>query len=533
VHLRAARVVTAVAAGAVCLAAVVGSTGLWGVPRGAGDNNDGYRLFCGVGLVPSTPDGRSDWRGAVVLMFHRGPVCADSIPSSGRSLLHLAASSTAGEVSLVRLAWLYTALLVLVVSVAAWSATVVAIRRVLILVPVVLPLADPDFTRFFLSTYAEPAGLLGAVMLLCGVAALTQTRVGDRAARVTAVALVGGGGVLAVTAKLAYAPVLLVALVVCASTPVTVRYGAGRWSSWVTGPVVVVVAMLAAAGPIIAAMDYQARVTAGFNSYNLAFTLVLTEVPGSAGALGLPPTAAAYAGRSFFAYPSGPTGVPGADIVAADPRAARSAALRVLASHPAALLHAVGVGLQATEGSDVSYLPAVPYAGQPRPVATGRPLPVQAGEGGADAPLLGAWLDTMRAPWLPSALVFAGLFAGAVNALRRRRGGLTSGAVRVAAVAAAAALGLAAVAVLGDGYFEIAKHAWLAAYAVDVAAYSLLTAGVVTVARLGGVRSAFTRAAAQRATRSRGRTRSSGAVVTGEPMRDGGTRSPVGPVTHT
>jgi len=39
------------------------------------------------------------------------------------------------------------------------------------------------------------------------------------------------------------------------------------------------------------------------------------------------------------------------------------------------------------------------------------------------------------------------------------------------------------VAVLGDGYFEIAKHVWLAAYLLVVCAVAVVLAGAVAVAR--------------------------------------------------
>ena len=55
---------------------------------------------------------------------------------------------------------------------------------------------------------------------------------------------------------------------------------------------------------------------------------------------------------------------------------------------------------------------------------------------------------------------------------------------RVAAFGAVSALGLVAAAVLGDGYFEIAKHVWLAAYFVEVTATSaLLGLAVLAVSR--------------------------------------------------
>jgi hypothetical protein len=53
----------------------------------------------------------------------------------------------------------------------------------------------------------------------------------------------------------------------------------------------------------------------------------------------------------------------------------------------------------------------------------------------------------------------------------------------VAALAAVSAVGLVAAAVLGDGYFEIAKHTWLAAYLLTVTAVAVLLGLAVIAAR--------------------------------------------------
>ena len=54
---------------------------------------------------------------------------------------------------------------------------------------------------------------------------------------------------------------------------------------------------------------------------------------------------------------------------------------------------------------------------------------------------------------------------------------------RVAVFGAVSAAGLVAAAVLGDGYFEIAKHTWLAAYLVEVTATSVVLGLAVVAAR--------------------------------------------------
>jgi hypothetical protein len=48
------------------------------------------------------------------------------------------------------------------------------------------------------------------------------------------------------------------------------------------------------------------------------------------------------------------------------------------------------------------------------------------------------------------------------------------------------ALGVAALAVLGDGYFELAKHVWLSAYLLDVTVTA--TVGAAVTAAFLGVR---------------------------------------------
>jgi hypothetical protein len=50
-------------------------------------------------------------------------------------------------------------------------------------------------------------------------------------------------------------------------------------------------------------------------------------------------------------------------------------------------------------------------------------------------------------------------------------------------LATTSALGIAVMAVVGDGYFEIAKHVWLAAYLLDVAALSLCVMVVPVLVR--------------------------------------------------
>jgi hypothetical protein len=213
------------------------------------------------------------------------------------------------------------------------------------------------------------------------------------------------------------------------------------------------------------------------NAYDLVFTTVLPAVPDATSALGLPAAAAEHAGSAY--YPGPASGVPGAAVIAAAPNSAQRAALRVLADHPGAALRAVGIAVQATRGSDLSYLPSAAWTAATPPAPLGQVV----GEQGATAPTLRAWLAGMRLPWLPSVLALLGVVAGVAGVCRRR--GPWSWFARIAGLAAVGAVLLAVVAVAGDGYFEIAKHVWLSAYLLDVTVLALLgTLGAALAGRL-------------------------------------------------
>lgn len=458
------RPAVAVASGLGALLVVVAVLGLPSGPAGVGDNGDGYRLYCGAGLVPATVDGQANWRGGVVLDFATGrPACPDPVVSSALPLLELAGLGAGPVWSLSRLGLLYA----LAVGVATGVAVAALGRRSAVLLPALVPLAGTTFSRFFVSTYSEPAGLLGACVLLLGAGVLAVTGPRDRVERITGLLLTAGGGVLAATAKPSYAPLLLVAVVACAAVALRVRGGqGGGWRDRVAGPLAAALAVVLAVGPVAAAVGWQDRNYPVVNAHNLVFTLVLPEVGVAAlGPLGLPPAAAGAAGRAY--YPEGANGYPGSDVVAADPAGVRAAAHGLLLAHPGAVVTAVGVGLTATLGAGLGYLPADPLSPGSVPPVLGSTV----GEQGADRAQLTGWLAGLPVPWLPAAVALAGIVAGL---LTRGRGGALGAFGAVAGLAAVSAVGLVVVAVLGDGYFEIAKHVWLSAYLLAATAVALV-----------------------------------------------------------
>ncbi|MEJ2890210.1 glycan biosynthesis hexose transferase WsfD [Actinomycetospora aeridis] len=467
------RVALGAVAGLAATLLVVLATRLFSArPLGVTDNGDGYRLYCGAGLRPDTLDGVASWQGGWVWSYALGPpTCADPVPSSALVIARATTLVTSGTWSPAVLGWTYAVLVGLVVGLGAWAAAAAGRRRALAVAVPVLPLAAATFPRFFVSTYSEPAALLGTVAAAVGVAAVLVTRREHRSARVVALVLTAGGGLLATTAKVAYVPVLVAAVLVCAVTAVGVRRARRA------GPALAALTVLLAAVPVTAALERQQEAYESVNAHDLVFTTVLVELgPPAAAELGLPPEAVALTGNGFYNGPPRPEGQAWwEDAIVRRPGETRNAALALLAGHPAAAARAVGVGLQATTRADLPYLDALPASPSRLATPSGDP-----GWSGARQPDLAQVLDDPGRPaWLPSVLVLVALAAAATARWqgRARRWSLAAG------LAAGTALALVVVAVAGDGYFEVFKHVWLAAYLLVLAALALV--GAVGTAVLG------------------------------------------------
>jgi hypothetical protein len=447
---------------------------LGGTPTGTGDNGDGYRVFCGAGLVPSTPTHIASWQGGVVLDFDRGKPCPNPLVSSGAVIIKAAAGGH-GAFSLIDLGWVYVLLVFLVTLLAAWALLVHGRRRLLFLLPPLVPLLEPDFGRMFVSTLGEPAGLFGAYALLCGVAVIAATKVEDGFERLSALTLVAVGGVIAGLARIGFLPLFVLTVLVCVVTGA--RSGRGRWwSGRILGPAIAVLLVLETISPVRADLAWQDRNYADANAVNVVYTLALVEMPGTAPSLGLPAAAQQSAGLAFF--PNGPSALVGASAVLNDPAGIKHKVWELVLARPSVLAHAVGIGLQSTYGRSLPYLPDGPWSPASVPPSASAPIP---GDMGADPRTFGPWLDSLSLPWWPSLLVLLGMGAAVVALVRRRRWTTRYGVV--AGVATTGALGIVVMAVLGDGYYEIAKHVWLAAYLLDVAALSLCVMVVPVLAR--------------------------------------------------
>lgn len=469
------RVLIGVVAGlAAALLVVLATRLLTASPLGVEDNGDGFRLYCGAGLRPDTVDGLASWKDGWVRSYVVGPpTCDDPVPSSALVIARATTLFTPDTWSPTVLGWTYALLVGVVVGLGAWAASAAQRRRALAVAIPVLPLAAATFSRFFVSTYSEPAGLLGAVAMGVGVAAVLATRREHRAARVVALALTAVGGFVATTAKVAYVPLLAAAVLVCAVTAI------GSRRPRRAGPIVALVTVLLAVLPVTAALQRQEQFYGSVNAHDLVFTTVLLELgPPAAVELGLPPEAVALTGNGYFNGPPRPDGVAWwENAILRHPGETRATALAVLAEHPAAAARAVGVGLQATTLADLPYLSSAPASPATPSVPSGHP-----GWSGARQPDLSQVLaDTRRPPWLPSALVVVALLA-AVTARWQGRAARWSLA---AGLAAGTALALVVVTVAGDGYFEVFKHVWLAAYLLALSGMCL--AGAAATALAGGL----------------------------------------------
>jgi hypothetical protein len=467
---RLARPVLGALAGAAAAMMVVLVLGLGRASAlGVDDNGDGKRLFCGLGLTPTTLDGFASWKGGWVPQFGVGvPTCLDPQPSSAAVIAGISTSLSSGTWAPSDLGYLYALLVGVVIGLAAWAASAGGRWRALVVAVPALPLLVPAFPRFFVSTYGEPAGLLGTLAVGCGVAALAVTRAEHRAARVVALLLAAAGGLVAATAKVAYSPVLLAAVVVCA----LVTVGTGRRRRLV-GPAVAVLAVLLAVLPISAALTRQSAEYEAVNTHDIVFTMVLVELgPAATGPLGLPPEAAALTGNGYFNGPPRPDDVGWwRAAILDDPARTRSAAWALLAENPAAVARALGVGLQATLRADLPYLGSRASGGSVLSQRSGDP-----GWSGARQPDLAQVLQESRHPAWPTALVLVALAAAATARWQgpARRWSLAAGGSAVTALA------LIAVAVIGDGYFEIFKHVWLPAYLLVVTGLCLVSGAAVT-----------------------------------------------------
>jgi hypothetical protein len=303
--------------------------------------------------------------------------------------------------------------------------------------------------------------------MLAGIAA-TIAGPSRGIARWIALALTIAGGVLAATAKPGYAVVLVPVLILC--------FVASPAKSRIVGLLFALLVGFGAAVPITAAIKFQDEEYGAINTHNLVFTGIGPASGGDAlDQLHLPPDTLRALGTAF--YPGGGSSVPNwQSVVGSDWSSLRAGSLRYTLSHPRTAFHMIKGALLATSDPRVSYLPENLRSD---PNAQSIPIPIHpVGEQGADGEELDPWLASRPLGSLPFLLLGAAAIAS-VTAATRRRSGTANSALGVVWVTAAVLMGLLAiVAVMGDGFFEIAKHTWLAAYCGAVSITTIAFWGV-------------------------------------------------------
>ncbi|WP_133828272.1 hypothetical protein [Actinomycetospora succinea] len=466
---------------------------------GVADNGDAVRLACVADLVPDATDGTSAGHGVVVTEYRTGgPGCAREAPTTSAGLILRAtvavttaldgtppAPDGSTRFSLEWLAAAYVGLFALGAGLAAFAATAGhrAGRGVPVVLAVIGPpllplLVAPWWTRFLVASLSEAGGLLGLAWMAWGLLAVALTRPAHRSARLLALGLIAAGGVVAATAKPGFLPVGLAAVAACA----VVTVGTRPVRRHAPGLCAAALAVAIAAAPVMSGLRAQDEAYDVVNAHNLAFTAVLPESgPAATAPLGLRPEAFAQAGQHF--YLDGGRSVPGWDqTVGARPEELRTAARLWVAEHPLVLARMVHRGLLATLRPQIPYLAS--ETGGPRRVDGTVPRPAYPEGSQVMGPMF-VYLDGLPGRWVPPTVLALALLASLLTVVlpRRARGSpVTVGTARVAGVLAATALGVVVLAVLGDGYCELAKHVWLGSYALVVTGLTLVVAAVSAVA---------------------------------------------------
>ena len=468
------RIVVAAVFGVSTLLIIGFSAGLiFGNPIGVIDNGDGSRLYCGAGLEPLTESGRSDWI-PPVFDYRLGESCSDPVPSSALALLKFSTYLDTSSFSITTLGWTYLVLFSLIAASASFFATRMRLSGSLFIIPLLIPLAGSIFAAFLNSTYAEPAGLLGIFAALAGLGVAFSVNHSHPFTRFAGLILALIGGLVAASAKAQYSPVLLVVIAASLFIPVTWGRHKPRWRRHITGVSVAVAALVLAIPTIGGLVSWQQRYYPSVNAYNFVFTLMLVERPELAQKLGFPTEATQSSGMPFqLVTETSPT----LEFFESNEPSIVRNSLSYLASNPTLAANLGGIALQVASNIDLAYIAGWPIQ---NPGSAANWDRISQGQQGSVKESFRWWIDAMPQPWTGTLTVIFGLLIGAytflVTSSRRSTffGRDVCNVSGQAGLAAIMALGLS-IAALGDGYFELAKHAWLGAYAFQVTLWSVAT----------------------------------------------------------
>lgn len=463
-------------------------TGVVGTVYGAADNGDGMRLTCPAGLVPDTPAQR--WNGQIGVVHEyrvgEGQDCwAEVVYPTTRRILLNALVPESGTFSLRRLAAVESTMLGLAVGCGVllmrrWGAAGMCGLAV-----VTFAAVAPAMSRFFVSPFSESAGLVGAVALLIGAAGVLANPVRARAERFTSIALVLSGAAYGGLAKQANLPLIGIGVLILLCTRLTApRPGRPRsaadWARLVLPRLVslgMCVALLVPAARWYEAGDTWSRelalkelTTGDFVLGAVAFEL--EREGGSLEDLGLPASLQPLVGMTewpTFERKRQPDWQEHFNVNLDD---TRFRAAKAIARNPEIGYRLLATAVAATEGVRNKYMAAYEVGGQPDKgkarIALDAPYVAVGSVNAAGNGAVGVLILT--------ALTVLGPVRYLTGRFRRRatpdpdRGHPpTTGLLLLASASAALALATCAVALWGDGYYELTKHVWLGAFFAAVA----------------------------------------------------------------
>ena len=476
------RVVVALVFAVGTLVAVSSVVGVFGDVYGAADQGDGPRLMCSADLVAIGRPAQLAFEVPVLqTQYRRGAsVCASRFPTSRFVVLQIAALGT-GTFDLRRLGFVEISLLaavaglgVLLLSARGWWGVAVA-------AVVLITVAAPAFARFFISPLEESSGVVGAVGLLLGAAAIFSANdPWPSWERRSALALTWFGAAYGGFAKPPYVGIALVGVAVLAThkgVPARGITRSRRLAGYVSG-ISLALLLLMCTGVYLAASNHWAGVvrqngvrTQDVNTHHFVFVGAVPELE-RAGvtlrAIGLPQALQFAVNTPFYGHDrqllSSKSWV---EAIQQHDSATRQRVTVAVLEHPSVLWKFVREAVFASRQVDIPDLPAnaVGKVAHRTPLRRVLDLPVH-----VSAWLLSRWHGASGL--LAMLISLAAPLAVTPVSGRRRRHSTTrtdyAWLSRTTAVAALAALSTYVLAVFGGGYWDLGKHVLPATYFATV-----------------------------------------------------------------
>jgi hypothetical protein len=472
------RIIVALVFAIGTLVLVSSVVGVFGDVYGAADQGDGSRLMCSAHLVPIGRAAQLAYEVPVLQTKYERvrSVCASRFPTSRVVVLQIAALGT-GKFDLRRLGFLEISLLAAVVGLGAFLLSARGWLGIVVAAVVLITAAAPAFARFFISPLSESSGLVGAVGLLLGAAAIFSANNSLPSwERRTALALLWFGAAYGGFAKPAYVGTALVGVAVLATykgvPPRRIRR-LQRLAAYLPGFSLALILLLCT-GLYQAASNHWSQVSRAngvtiqdVNTHDFALLGAVPELERAGVTLheiGLSPNIQFAVGTPFFGHAQQlMSSTAWVEAIQQHDNATRQRVTVAVLKRPVVLWRFVREAAFASRQVDNADLPAsvVGKVAHRTPLRRVLDLPVH----------ISAWLLSR---WHGAIGIFVMLISLAAPLVvtrrsRRQRGSSTprtdyAWLARTIAVAAFAALITYVVAVFGGGYWELGKHVLTATY---------------------------------------------------------------------